>query len=118
MKAREVGTRLLAGFTLVFAIGAMWGLFELALRLLQGRGLPRWSILAYIGVAFALGLAYFLAEALWYPIGRVLVDPDKITDPLWKRSLRLVTLLAIIGAVMAGGILAEKSGWLPIGRAW
>jgi len=72
----------------------------------------------YVGVAFALGIAYILAEALWYPIGRVLIDPDKVTDPLWKRSLRLVAFLAIIGVVLAGGILAEKTGWLPIELTW
>jgi len=118
MKVREAGARLLAGLALVFAIGTMWGLFELALRLLQGRGFPRWSILTYIGVAFGLGLAYLLAEALWYPFGRVLIDPDKVTDPLWKTSLRLVALLAIIGVVLAASVLAEKSGWLPIALTW
>jgi len=118
MKAREVGARVLAGLALVFALGAMWGLFELAHRLLQGRGFPQWSILTYIGVAFALGLACLLAETLWYPIGRVLVDPDKVTDPLWKRSLRLMALLAIIGAVVAGATLAERSGWLPMRLTW
>ena len=60
----------------------MWGLFELALRLLQGRGFPKWSPLTYVGVTFALGFAYLLAEALWYLIGKILIDPDKVTDPL------------------------------------
>ncbi len=118
MKVREAGVRLLAGLALAFAIGTIWGLFELALRLLQDRSFPRWSILTYIGVAFALGLAYLLAEALWYPLGRVLIDPDKVSDPLWKRSLRLVVFLAIIGVVLAAGVLAEKSGWLPIQLTW
>ena len=118
MRVREVCGRLLAGLGLVFAIGAMWGLFELALRLLQGRGFPKWSPLTYVGVTFALGFAYLLAEALWYPIGKILIDPDKVTDPLWKRSLRLLAFLAIIGAVLAGGILAERSGWFPIELTW
>jgi len=90
MRVREVCARLLAGLGLVFATGAMWGLFELALRLPQGRGFPKWSPLTYVGVTFALGFAYLLAEALWYPIGKILIDPDKVTDPLWKRSLRLL----------------------------
>lgn len=61
---------------------------------------------------------YVLAEAVWYPIGKVLIEPDRVTDPLWKRSLRLVAVLAIVGAVMAGGIYAEKRGWLPVRLAW
>jgi len=97
---------------MIFVIGAAGGDFELVLRLLQGKGLPRWSFLTYIGAAFALGLFYLLAEAVWYPIGKVLIDPDKVTDPLWKRSLRLAALLAIVGAVMAGGLYAEHRGWL------
>jgi hypothetical protein len=112
--AKDIGVRVAAGVTLIFVIGAVCGVFELALDLLQGKGLPKWSLLAYIGLAFALGLLYLLAEAVWHPIGKVLIEPDSVTDPLWKRSLRLAALLAIVGAVMAGGIYAENRGWLPV----
>src|SRR5215510_8320677 len=101
--ARDIFVRVVAGVALIFVIGAVCGLFGLALDLLQGKGLPKWSFVTYIGAAFALGL---LAEAVFYPIGKVLIEPDRVTDPLWKRSLRLAALLAIVGAVMAGGIYA------------
>ena len=116
--AREIGARVAAGVTLIFVIGAVCGLFELVLGLSQGKGLPKWSLLTYIGVAFALGLFFLLAEAVWYPIGTVLIEPDKVTDPLWKRSLRLAAMLALVGAVVACGIYAENRGWLPVTFAW
>ena len=116
--ATEIVLRIAAGIALIFVIGAVCGVFELVLGLLQGKGLPKWSFLTYIGAAFALGLVCLLAAAAWYPIGKVLIEPDRVTDPLWKRSLRLVILLAIVGAVMAGGIYAENEGWLPVRLAW
>jgi len=116
--ARDIFVRVVAGVALIFVIGAVCGLFGLALDLLQGKGLPKWSFVTYIGAAFALGLLYLLAEAVFYPIGKVLIEPDRVTDPLWKRSLRLAALLAIVGAVMAGGIYAENKGWLPVRFAW
>jgi len=118
LTATEIGIRVAAGVTLIFVVGALCGVFELVLGLLQGKGVPKWSLLTYIGVAFALGLLCLLAEAVWYPIGKVLIEPDRVTDPLWKRSLRLVILLAIVSLVMAGGIYAENKGWLPARFAW
>ena len=118
LTAREIGARVAAGVTVIFIIGAVCGVFELVLGLVQGRGLPKWSLLTYIGVAFALGLFYLLAEAVWYPIGKVLIESDKVTDPLWKRSFRLAAVLAIVGAVVACGIYAESRGWLPVRLAW
>jgi cation transporter-like permease len=118
LTAREIGIRVAAGVTLVFVIGALCRVFESVVGLLQGKGLPKSSLLTYIGVAFALGLLYLLAEAVWYPIGKVLIEPDRVTDPLWKRFLRLVALLAIVSLVMAGGIYAENKGWLPARFAW
>ena len=118
LTAREIGIRVAAGVTLVFVIGVLCRVFESVVGLLQGKGLPKWSLLTYIGVAFALGLFYLLAEAVWYPIGKVLIEPDRVTDRLWKRSLRLVALLAIVSLAIAGGIYAENRGWLPARFAW
>ncbi len=113
MKARDLGARLLWIIAFVFVIGVSVGGVELIFRLLAGRGLPRWSLLTYIGAAFALGLGYALAEVLWHPVGRILVDSDKVTDPLWKRSLRLLAILTVVGALASGVVLAEQHGWLP-----
>src|SRR5881409_3288601 len=52
MKARDLGTRLLWTVVFVFVIGVSLGGVELIFRLLAGRGLPRWSLLTYIGAAF------------------------------------------------------------------
>ncbi len=90
----------------------------MALDLLQGKGLPKWSLLTYVGAAFALGFCYLLAEAIFSPISRILIDSDKVTDPLWKRSLRLAAVLGIVGAVVAGGIYAEHRGRLPGKVLW
>jgi hypothetical protein len=114
MKACDIGLRLLRGIAFVFAIGAVIGGVELVFRLLAGHGLPRWSPLTYIGVTLALGFIYIVAEVLWHPIGRVLVEPDKVSDPLWKRSMRLLAIFAILVVVLVGGILAEQHGWLPL----
>jgi hypothetical protein len=118
LTAKEVGARIAAGTALIFAIGALCGVFQLVLDLLQGKELPRWSLLTYVGVAFALGFCYLLAEAVFYPISKALIEPDKVTDPLWKRSLRLAAILGIVGAVVAGGIYAENRGWLPVRLPW
>jgi hypothetical protein len=113
LTAKEIGARVVAGTTLIFLIGALCGAFQLVMDLLQGKGLPKWSLLTYVGVAFALGVCYLLAEAIFSPINRLLIEPDKVTDPLWKRSLRLAAVLGIVGAVTAGGIYAQHRGWLP-----
>ena len=116
---REIIVRLVLGLSVIFATGAMFGLFELVLRLLlQGQGFPRWSALKYAGVAFALGVGYLVAAAVFYPIGRILINPDKVTDPLWKRSLRLLALLMIFGAVIVGGAVLENRGWIPSWLRW
>ena len=113
MKARDLGVRLLWAIAFVFVIGVSVGGVEVIFRLFAGPGLPRWSLVTYIGAAFALGLSYILAEILWHPVGRILVDRDRVTDPLWKRSLRLFAILMIVGAVASGVALAEQHGWLP-----
>src|ERR1700730_14078280 len=93
---REIIVRLVLGLSVIFAPGAKFELFVVVLRLLlQERGLQRWSALKYAGVAFALGVCFLVAAAVFYPIGQILIDPDKVTDPLWKRSLRLLALLMI-----------------------
>jgi len=114
LTTKEIGTRIVAGTTLIFVIGALCGVFQLVLDLLQGKGLPKWSLLTYVGVAFMLGFCYLLAEAIFSPISRVLIEADKVTDPLWKRFLRLAAVLGIVAAVVAGGIYAENRGWLPV----
>jgi hypothetical protein len=112
MTKRGIGARLFAVAALVFTIG----LIELAFDIGFGGAVPRWSPVTFIGAAFALGFAYLVGEVLWNPIGRILVDADKLTDPLWKRFFRVLLILAIFGAAIAGGTLAEQRGWLPAWR--
>jgi hypothetical protein len=66
-----------------------------------------------MGAAFVIGLGYILAEVLLHPVGRILVDRDKVTDPLWKRSLRVLAILMVVGALAAGVVLADQQGWFP-----
>lgn len=42
-----------------------------------------------------MGFIYVIGEVVWHPIGRVLVDADKATDPLWKRLVRVLILILI-----------------------
>jgi MFS family permease len=107
MKARDLAAWLLWTIAFVFVMGVSVGGGELIVRFLVGRGFPRWSLLTYIGAAFALGLGYVLAEVIWHPVGRILVDRDKVTDPLWKRSLRLLAILTVVGALTYCVMLAE-----------
>jgi hypothetical protein len=65
LTAKEIGARITAGIALIFVIGALCGVFRLVLDLLQGKELPRWSLLTYVGVPFVLGLCYLLAEAVF-----------------------------------------------------
>lgn len=111
MTTREAMARLCWAVTLIFGIGAAILLLELLLRLTQGVGLPEWSMIVYLSVAFGLGITYLLAEVLWAPIGRALIDGDKATDPLWKRSLRLLALIGIICMFIVAGAVLKERGW-------
>jgi len=48
LTATEIGIRVAAGVTLIFVVGVLCGVFELVLGLLQGKGVPKWSLLTYI----------------------------------------------------------------------
>jgi hypothetical protein len=87
------GILIVSGFVLF--LGVFIGLFELGFRSLLGYPLPDWSAVQYVGAAFAVGFIYVIGEIVWHPIGRVLVDADKVTDPFWKRLLRVSLLILI-----------------------
>ena len=67
---REIGARVLLGLALIFVIGAISGAFDLILGLVQGKGLPRWSLPTYIGATFVLGLFCLLAEMVGIQSGK------------------------------------------------
>jgi len=83
---------------------------ELLFIWMLGPGLPQWSLFTYLIVAFLIGLAYIGGEIMFSPIRRLLVDRDKIADPLWKRSLRLLALLSIVGVLVLVGVLLKERG--------
>ena len=81
---------------LIFFVGVSIGFVELGFRSVLGYEFPSWSPIQYLGAVFLVGLVYLVGEILWHPIGHVLVDTDKVTDALWKRSL-LVLILILLG---------------------
>ena len=118
MTARDFAVCALYGIVFVFLTGCVVGGCALVEGLLfGGRGLPRWSLTSYIVAVFVIGCAYIVGEVVFRPIGKILVDDDKVTDPLWKRLLRL---LAILASVMVFGLvfvlaveMAKDHGWIP-----
>ena len=91
----SVARSLLLVLAVIFVLGVLIGIFELGFSTVLGYRLPSWSAAQYLGAAFLIGLVYFVGEIIWHPIGRVLVDADKATDPLWKRLLRALILVVI-----------------------
>jgi len=81
---------------MVTCMGAVVLATGLAMGFLGGRALPAWSPLRYGVTALLTGVAYVVLEILWAPFGRALVDRDTATDPVWKRSLRLLSIFVVI----------------------
>ena len=48
-----------------------------------------------------LGVGYVFLESLFAPV----VDADRVTDPLWKRALRVAAILAIFAFLIVGGMV-------------
>jgi hypothetical protein len=74
---------------LLFAIGLLSDLF---LGLPVSRDVK--SIFSWIGGILGLGALYLLGEGAGAWIG----SKDKVTDPLWRRVMHLMALMALCGA--------------------
>jgi hypothetical protein len=77
-------------------IGIAWGRFAMdaCLGLPVTRDAASWP--ALLGGLMGLGGLYLLGEG----VGEFTRSWDKVTDPLWKRVLHLMTLLAVWGVVI------------------
>jgi hypothetical protein len=84
--------RLVAGLPLIF-VGVGFAA-DACLGLPVSRGSA--SLPALLGGLMALGGLYVLGEA----VGEWTTAWDKVSDPLWKRVLHLLTLLAVAAVVM------------------
>jgi hypothetical protein len=49
-------------------------------------------------------LGMVLGELAFHPLQRLVIDPDKTTDPLWKRFAHALVLLAFGCAVLIIGV--------------
>ena len=58
-----------------------------------------WLIYGGLGL-----LGMMVGELAFHPIQRLVVDPDKTSDPLWKRFLRAIVLLSFGCAVLILGV--------------
>lgn len=70
-----------------------------------GGVMPRWSPLQWIGAALLAGVAMLVAELLFHPFKRALLDPDKVSDPLWKRGFRVLVLIALFSCIVGAAVL-------------
>jgi len=89
-------------------LGALWG----GLHWVFDGPLPKWIWWQYIVAAFGIGLVALVAEAAFSPLGRVLIDADRTTDSKWKRSLRVLGILAFGVFLLALGVLLRENGIL------
>jgi hypothetical protein len=112
-RSKRDGPHIQAGYLLlvVFLVGLVLSAVEAVFALLFGAGLPNWPLAYYLAVPFVMGAFYVLAEFLWEPVGRVLVDADKDTDPAWKRGLRVAVLVFIGSAIVACAVFLKEVGW-------
>ncbi len=83
---------------MIFLAGLSIAIVELPFRWMLEDKLPSWTLAQYVGVIFGTGLVYVIGEIFWHPVGRILVDADKVTDPLWKRGLRAL-ILVVFGMI-------------------
>ena len=70
---------------------------------------PSWSLGKWMLVLIATGAAYIALEWVLETFLAHLIPKDKVSDSLWKRGIRAVILIFVLGAV----ILA-----VPIYRIW
>jgi hypothetical protein len=59
------------------------------------------GVIALIGTVLFWIIACVICEIVGYPIQKILIEPDKVTDPLWKRSLRVLVMISIAGFFIA-----------------
>ena len=86
------------GVALLYVYGAVVGGLLFVSDVEPHRNLPDLSWWQYALAPLALGLGYVLLEALVTRIG----DADRVTDPLWKRAIKLSAMLAIVGGAIVG----------------
>jgi hypothetical protein len=100
---------------LIAIIGAVilaYGGFIATWALAFGGSFPDLKWWQYLAGAFVLGLVAIAVEAVFLPVQRLLIDPDRITDPRWKRSLRAIVLIALGFAFVIGAAVLRGKGIL------
>lgn len=109
MRATKGAKFVMSLLAMAYFYGLILAAFSVAGLLLSGDAFPGWPWWQYILAPLAAGLIALAAEALFLPIQKALIDPDKKTDPLWKRGARAGVLIAILfGGLMALVIYGNK----------
>ena len=98
---------LLAVFLVGFAVSAVHALFTFLVQ----RQLPAWPVSYYVATPFVVGTAYLVAEFLWQPLDRILIQSDRVTDPWWRRVARVIAIILIGCAVIAVGLIVREHAW-------
>ncbi|MBK7014038.1 MAG: hypothetical protein IPH39_00345 [Sulfuritalea sp.] len=109
MRAAKDSKFFLSLLALAYIYGLLLSVFGAAGLLLNGVAFPQWTWWQYLLAPLGAGLIALAAEALFQPIQKVLIDPDKKSDPIWKRAARASILIAILfGGLMALVIYGNK----------
>jgi hypothetical protein len=109
MRAAQRAKFFMSLLALAYFYGLLLSAFGAAGLLLKGETFPQWTWWQYLLAPLGAGLVALAAEALFQPIQKVLIDPDKKTDPVWKRLARASILIFILfGGLMALVIYGNK----------
>jgi hypothetical protein len=101
-------SRVLGVLATVYVFGALVGGLELGWRMLTGHESPQWPWWGYAIAPFVVGVLYIAAEAAFEPFNRAVIDPDKVTDPMWKRGLRVLALITLMAGLTIGTIAIHR----------
>lgn len=92
------GKRFKYRITLV-AIGAIF-LTIYGLDFIVGSAHQDWSIWKWLGIGFCVGIGLIVSEGLLSLLLKPIFCSERATDPLWKRSLRLTSVVLVLSCIL------------------
>lgn len=100
---------------ILIVLGALFAYGLLLIVLLGGfefltRGsLPKWNWWQMVVAPFFVACLAIFAEVVFWPVQKYVIEPDRVTDLVWKRGLKVLALIFLIfGLLFVSVIMNEK----------
>lgn len=110
-RALRISLCLLGG---LFAYGLLVMVVSGGLDALLNWRLPDFSHLAWWQILIApvaIGAVALAIEAALLPVQKYVIEPDRVTDPVWKRGLKAFFIIALLFGLMFGAVVGHDRGW-------